>query len=52
MGRGPLGCDRNSMGTAVVGGMIFATILGIFLIPVMYCLVVWITARFKKNKAF
>lgn len=52
MASGAGAAARNSMGTAVVGGMIFATILGIFLIPVMYCLVVWITARFKKNKAF
>jgi HAE1 family hydrophobic/amphiphilic exporter-1 len=40
---------RNSMGTAVVGGMLFATCLGIFLIPVLYCCVVWLTERFKKK---
>jgi HAE1 family hydrophobic/amphiphilic exporter-1 len=40
---------RNSMGTAVVGGMLFATCLGIFLISVLYCCVVWLTERFKKK---
>lgn len=41
--------SRNSMGTAVVGGMFFAVVLGIFLIPVMYIIVVWITSKFKRN---
>ncbi|ORT99177.1 RND efflux system, inner membrane transporter CmeB [Anaerovibrio sp. JC8] len=41
---------RNSMGTAVVGGMLFATCLGIFLIPVLYCCVVWLSDRLKKKK--
>ena len=40
---------RNSMGTAVVGGMFFAVALGIFLIPVMYIIVVWITSKFKRK---
>lgn len=35
---------RNNMGVAVVGGMIFATALGIFLIPVMYLVVMKITS--------
>ena len=30
---------RNNMGIAVVGGMTFATILGVFLIPVFYVIV-------------
>lgn len=38
---------RNGMGTAVVGGMLFATTLGLFLIPVMYCVVVWLTNKIK-----
>lgn len=37
--------SRNSMGTAVVGGMIFAVALGIFLIPVMYFVVIWLTSK-------
>lgn len=36
---------RNSMGTAVVGGMLFATALGIFLIPVFFVLVEAISAK-------
>lgn len=35
---------RNNMGVAVVGGMIFATCLGVFLIPVMYLVVMKITS--------
>lgn len=35
---------RNNMGIAVVGGMIFATVLGVFLIPVMYLVVMKITS--------
>ena len=40
---------RNSMGTAVVGGMLFATCLGIFLIPVLYCVVMGLSQKFKKK---
>jgi HAE1 family hydrophobic/amphiphilic exporter-1 len=36
---------RNSMGTAVVGGMTIATILGLFLIPVLFVIVERITER-------
>ncbi len=44
---------RNNMGVAVVGGMIFATCLGVFLIPVMYLVVMHITDLItgKKKKA-
>ena len=44
---------RNGMGVAVVGGMLFATILGVFLIPVFYVIVEWIVAKlgmFKQAK--
>ena len=37
--------SRNGMGVAVVGGMIFATSLGIFLIPVFFVIVEYITAK-------
>ncbi len=37
--------SRNSMGTAVVGGMIFAVVLGLFLIPVMYFVVIWLSSK-------
>ena len=36
---------RNGMGVAVVGGMLFATSLGIFLIPVFFVVVEWIAAK-------
>ena len=36
---------RNGMGVAVVGGMLFATALGIFLIPVFFVAVEWIAAK-------
>ncbi|TWH44970.1 efflux RND transporter permease subunit [Sporomusa sp. KB1] len=37
---------RNSMGTAVVGGMLAATTLGIFLIPVLFVVVEQVTEKF------
>ena len=42
--------SRNSMGTAVVGGMIFAVALGIFLIPVMYFIVIWLSNKSVRTK--
>jgi len=43
---------RNSMGTAVVGGMFVATALGIFLIPVLFVVVEKIKMmRTKENKS-
>ena len=41
---------RNSMGTAVVGGMFFAVVLGLFLIPVMYFIVVLLSSKTSKQK--
>ena len=38
------------MGTAVVGGMLFATCLGIFLIPVLYVIVVWVSLKLTGKK--
>ena len=37
---------RNGMGVAVVGGMLFATSMGIFLIPVFFVIVEAFTAKF------
>ncbi len=37
--------SRNGMGVAVVGGMTFATALGIFLIPVFFVVVEWFAAK-------
>ena len=36
---------RNGMGVAVVGGMLFATSLGIFLIPVFFVITEYIAAK-------
>ena len=36
---------RKAMGTAVVGGMLTATVLGVFLIPVLFVVIEKITAR-------
>ena len=41
---------RNGMGVAVVGGMLFATSLGIFFIPVFFVIVEWISSKFGMIK--
>jgi len=41
---------RNAMGTAVVGGMIVATVMGIYLIPVMFVVVEKISEKFGTRK--
>ena len=41
---------RNNMGIAVVGGMIVATCIGVFLIPVMYLVVMKITSVITGGK--
>jgi len=38
------------MGTAVVGGMIVATVMGIYLIPVMFVVVEKISEKFGTRK--
>ncbi len=43
---------RNGMGVAVVGGMLFATSLGIFLIPVFFVLVEYAAAHFGMLRKF
>ena len=50
MAHGAGAAARNSMGTAVVGGMLFATCLGIFLIPVIYVIVVWTAMKLAGKK--
>lgn len=42
--------SRNGMGVAVVGGMIFATTIGVFLIPLLYVLVMKFARLFTKKK--
>lgn len=41
---------RNAMGTSVVGGMLTATIIGIFLIPVLFVVVYRIAEKIKPKK--
>ncbi|MBP2654120.1 MAG: transporter, hydrophobe/amphiphile efflux family [Firmicutes bacterium] len=41
---------RNSMGTAVVGGMFMATVLGIFLIPVLFVVVEKLTVKLDERR--
>ena len=41
---------RNAMGTTVVGGMTIATGLGIFLIPVLFVVVEWLSEKLGFNK--
>jgi len=48
-GAGALG--RHSVGTAVVGGMLFSTILNLFFIPVLYVLFKTVLGFFSKKNA-
>jgi HAE1 family hydrophobic/amphiphilic exporter-1 len=41
---------RHSVGTAVVGGMLFSTILNLFFIPVLYVLFKTGLSLFSKKK--
>ena len=45
MATGAGSAARNGMGVAVVGGMLFATIMGIFLIPVFFVIVEWVAEK-------
>ena len=49
MATGAGAAARNSMGTAVVGGMLFATAIGIFLIPVLFVIVENISASLRSK---
>jgi Cu/Ag efflux pump CusA len=50
---GAAALSRRGVGTAVFGGMIAATTLGIFLIPMLYVTFQsgreWVKARFKRQ---
>ena len=46
MATGAGSAARNGMGVAVVGGMLFATAMGIFLIPVFFVIVEWVAEKF------
>jgi HAE1 family hydrophobic/amphiphilic exporter-1 len=43
------GVSRQTMGTTVIGGMLSATLLGIFIIPVAFYVVEKLVARFSKH---
>ena len=49
MASGAGSAARNGMGTAVVGGMFFATAIGIFLIPIFFVIVEVISSKFKRK---
>ena len=46
-GAGKLG--RHSVGTAIVGGMLFSTVLNLFFIPVLYVIVKTLLASISKK---
>ena len=41
---------RNGMGTAVVGGMLFATCIGVFVIPSFYIATEWVASKLGIRK--
>ena len=47
-GAGKLG--RHSVGTAIVGGMLFSTVLNLFFIPVLYVILKTLLASFSKKR--
>ena len=48
-GAGKLG--RHSVGTAIVGGMLFSTVLNLFFIPVLYVILKTVLVSFSSKKA-
>ena len=48
-GAGQIG--RHSVGTAIVGGMLFSTVLNLFFIPVLYVIMKTILASFSSRRA-
>jgi HAE1 family hydrophobic/amphiphilic exporter-1 len=42
--------SRQSMGTAVFGGMIISTLLNLLLVPVLYILIMSVRERFTRHK--
>ena len=45
MAAGAGSAARNGMGVAVVGGLLFATLLGIFIIPVLFIITEWVAKK-------
>jgi HAE1 family hydrophobic/amphiphilic exporter-1 len=48
-GAGKIG--RHSVGTAIVGGMLFSTVLNLFFIPVLYVIVKTLLKSLSRRKA-
>jgi hydrophobic/amphiphilic exporter-1 (mainly G- bacteria), HAE1 family len=48
-GGGALG--RQSLGTAVFGGMLVSTILSLFVVPVLYVVIGGVRDRFRKRRS-
>jgi HAE1 family hydrophobic/amphiphilic exporter-1 len=48
-GAGKLG--RHSVGTAIVGGMLFSTVLNLFFIPVLYVILKTVLTSFTRKKS-
>jgi HAE1 family hydrophobic/amphiphilic exporter-1 len=46
-GAGKLG--RHSVGTAIVGGMLFSTVLNLFFIPVLYVILKTLLVRLSRK---
>jgi HAE1 family hydrophobic/amphiphilic exporter-1 len=42
--------SRHSLGTAVVGGMLFSTLLNLFVIPVLYAIIAGWEDRFRESR--
>ncbi|MCC7343113.1 MAG: efflux RND transporter permease subunit, partial [Bryobacterales bacterium] len=42
--------SRRVLGSVVIGGMLAATMIAVFLIPVSFVFVEWLMARFSRKK--
>jgi HAE1 family hydrophobic/amphiphilic exporter-1 len=47
---GPGGASRQTLGTVVIGGMLGATLVDVFIVPVTFTVVERLAARFSKKK--
>jgi HAE1 family hydrophobic/amphiphilic exporter-1 len=47
---GPGAAARQSLGTAIVGGMWIATVLSLFVVPVLYITIKSIASRYDRKK--
>ncbi|NCJ07717.1 efflux RND transporter permease subunit [Synechococcales cyanobacterium C] len=49
LARGPGAAARQSLGTAIIGGMSVATVLSLFIVPVLYLVIKGLAARFRRR---